>query len=349
MLIRRQLSVVSAVAILLVGGAACSTSDSGSPDAGASESSAGAELIVYSGRDEDLVDPLIDQIGDRVGIPVEADYSGNTNAQAAKILEEGDRSPADVFFGQDAGALGALDDADVLTVLPQDVLDLVPPRYRGSDGTWVATSARARVLAYNTDQVAAADLPTGIDGLLDPRWRGKIGYAPTNASFQAFVTGLRVARGEDGAEKWLRSFTANEPVSFEGNGPLMTGVNDGQVAVGLTNHYYFYPFVEENGTDSPIALHSFESDDPGSLVNVAGVSVLASSDNKEQSFEFIRQLLSEPSQRYFADETAEYPVIDGVTSKYNLPGLPTGTSDLDLGQLASLEKTQALLTTVGII
>ena len=341
-----RLALLSISATVAVGLVACSSSPEES-DSGAQTGEASTEsVVVYSGRDEDLVDPLISRIGGNI----EVDYSGNTNAQAAKILEEGDASPADVFYGQDAGALGALDEAGALAPLPQDILELVPEQYRGADGTWVATSARARVLAYNSDIVTASDLPTGIDGLLDPRWRGQIGYAPTNASFQAFVTALRVQRGEDGARQWLDGFLANEPVAFEGNGPLMTAVNDGQVATGLTNHYYWYPFKAENGDAAPIELHYFAPGDPGALVNVAGAGVLASSTNQEAAQDFVRELLSAESQAYFADETAEYPVIDGVTSSYDLPPLADlGASDIDLGQLASLEQTQALLTEVGMI
>ncbi|MGA9872824.1 MAG: iron ABC transporter substrate-binding protein [Rhodococcus sp. (in: high G+C Gram-positive bacteria)] len=339
----RRLLLLTCSATLALGLTACSSSTDADSE-GSTDSD--ATVVVYSGRDEDLVDPLIERIGGNV----EVDYSGNTNAQAAKILEEGDASPADVFYGQDAGALGALDEAGALAPLPDDILQLVPQQYRGADGTWVATSARARVLAYNSDKVAAAELPTGIDGLLDPRWRGQIGYAPTNASFQAFVTALRVQRGEDGARQWLEAFSANEPVAFEGNGPLMTGVNDGQVTAGLTNHYYWYPFKAENGADAPIELHYFEPGDPGSLVNVAGAAVLASSDNQEAAQNFVRELLSTESQTYFANETAEYPVIDGVTSEFDLPPLADlGSSDIDLGRLSSLEQTQALLTEVGMI
>jgi len=161
----RRLALLSCSATLAVGLVACSSSSTDSEATEASE--AESTVVVYSGRDEDLVDPLIERIGGEI----EVDYSGNTNAQAAKILEEGDATPADVFYGQDAGALGALDEAGLLAPLPQDILELVPEQYRGADGTWVATSARARVLAYNSDEVEAADLPTGIDGLLDPRWR----------------------------------------------------------------------------------------------------------------------------------------------------------------------------------
>lgn len=348
MSIARRLALLSCSATLAVGLVACSSTDEDATPTTETSAAAdsGTSVVVYSGRGEELVDPLIERIGGNI----EVDYSGNTNAQAAKILEEGDATPADVFYGQDAGALGELDEAGVLAPIPEDILALVPEQYRGADGTWVATSARARVLAYNSDSVQAADLPTGIDGLLDPRWRGQIGYSPTNASFQAFVTALRVQRGEEAAKTWLEGFLANEPVAFEGNGPLLTAVNDGQIAVGLTNHYYWYPFKAENGADAPVELHYFEPGDPGALVNVAGAAVIAASDNQDAAFEFIRELLSTESQTYFADETAEYPVIDGVTSTFDLPPLTQlGVSDIDLGQLSSLEQTQTLLTEVGMI
>ncbi len=340
MIVIRRLMLLSCCATVAIGLVSCSSSTE------AESSDTEAALVVYSGRDKDLVDPLIT----RIDGSIEVDYSGNTNAQAAKILEEGDASPADVFYGQDAGALGALDEAGALIPLPNDILEMVPERYRAADGTWVATSARARVLAYNSDKVQAADLPTGIDGLLDSRWRGQVGYAPTNASFQAFVTALRVQRGEDAARQWLEAFLANDPVAFEGNGALMAAVNDGQVSTGMTNHYYWYPFKAENGADAPIELHYLEPGDPGALVNVAGAGILASSDNQEAAQDFVRELLSAESQTYFANETAEYPVIDGISSEFDLPPLADlGSSNIDLGQLASLEQTQALLTEVGII
>ncbi|NLV78158.1 MAG: iron ABC transporter substrate-binding protein [Rhodococcus sp.] len=348
MVVLRRMAALSVGAVVAAGLVACGSSEPDPSEASATTANADGDvsLVVYSGRDEDLVDPLIE----RIGGDIEVDYSGNTNAQAAKILEEGDATPADVFYGQDAGALGVLDDAGALAPLPDDVLQLVPEQYRAADGTWVATSARARVLAYNTDLVQPTELPDGIDGLLDPRWRGTIGYAPTNASFQAFVTALRVQRGEDGAREWLEGFVANDPVPFEGNGPLISAVNDGQITAGLTNHYYWYPFTAERGGDAPIALHYFAPGDPGALVNVAGVGVLAASDNQAAAQEFIRELLSAESQTYFANETAEYPVIDGVESDYDLPPLAElGVSDIDLGDLASLEQTQALLAEVGII
>lgn len=346
----KRVGLVGVAAAMTFSLVACGSSDDDSRGQTSAKEASSGTVLVYSGRDEDLVDPLIEQLQGTLGFKVEVDYSGNTNAQAAKILEEGDKSPADVFFGQDAGALGVLDAGGALAKLPDDILTMVPEQFRSSDGTWVATSARQRVLVYNDTKVTAGDLPTGIDGLLDPRWRGQIGYAPTNASFQAFVTALRVDRGDDAARKWLTEFKANDPVAFEGNGALMTAINDGQVSAGLTNHYYYYPFVEEKGGNAPIAIHRFAAGDPGALINVAGAGVISHSNNKEESFKFIRSLLSKEAQTYFANETAEYPVISGVTSTYDLPALSNaGGLDINLNDLASLKETQAMLTQVGMV
>ncbi|MDP9409067.1 MAG: extracellular solute-binding protein, partial [Actinomycetota bacterium] len=136
-------------------------------------------LVVYSGRSEELVGPVFEQFEERSGVDVQVRY-GETAELAATILEEGENSPADLFFAQDPGALGALDDEGRLTELPDEVLDAVPARFRADDGDWVGTSGRARVVAYNTEELSAGDLPDSIFDFTDPRWEGRIGWAPTN-------------------------------------------------------------------------------------------------------------------------------------------------------------------------
>ncbi|MGW0017838.1 iron ABC transporter substrate-binding protein [Rhodococcus sp. NPDC003382] len=343
--VRRRLAAALTAGALVSVLAACgsdSASDESGEDSGA--------LTLYSGRSENLVAPLIDRLEDTLGFPIEVVYGG-TPEITGKLIEEGDSSPADVVFSQDAGALGLLDQAGMLEVLPASVTDPVPPYYRAEDGTWVATSARARVLVYNDEKVQPQDLPTGIDDLLDPKWKGQIGFAPTNASFQSFVTGLRVSRGEDGARQWLEAFKANEPVAFEGNGPLMEGVDSGQVSLGLTNHYYWYGLAEEKGAENlAVQVHYFRPGDPGALVNIAGAGVLATTDQPEQAQQFVAALLSPESQTYFADETSEYPIVLGVETKDELrPITEIGTSDIELAELASVEQTQSLLQDLGFI
>ncbi|MGV5048959.1 iron ABC transporter substrate-binding protein [Rhodococcus pyridinivorans] len=337
------LTAATLVAVL----AACS--DSGSDDT-TPDASNGEALTLYSGRSENLVGPLVEQLEGTLGFPIDVVYGG-TPEITGKLVEEGAASPADVVFSQDAGALGLLDRSGLLEQLPASVTNQVPENYRAEDGTWVATSARARVLVYNDDKVQPQDLPSGIDGLLDPKWKGQVGFAPTNASFQSFVTGLRVSRGEDGAREWLEAFKANEPVAFEGNGPLMEGVDTGQVTLGLTNHYYWYGLADEKGADNlAVQLHFFDAGDPGALVNIAGAAVLATTDQREQAEQFVAALLSPESQTYFADETAEYPVVEGTETQTDLrPLSEIGTSDIELAELASLAETQALLQELEFI
>ncbi len=341
-----------ALALLTPGLAACGAAPANS--AGAPGSGAGGQgegtLIIYSGRNENLVSPLLEQVEQAIGVPVEVRY-GDSAELAGQLLEEGERTDADLFFSQDAGALGALGRADRLAKLDDDVLGEVPEQYRAADGTWVATSARARVLAYNPERVAEADLPASIDDVVDPRFTGAVGYAPTNASFQSFVTGLRVLRGEDGARSWLEAFAANEPVAFENNVQALDAVNSGELSLALINHYYWFEKVAELGADNVTAkIHFLPGGDPGALVNVAGVGILAGSDQAEAAAEAVTYLLSDPAQQYFADTTAEYPVRAGVASTvHELPPLSSlQAPDIDLSDLDSLAQTLTLLAEVGL-
>ncbi|MBB0990909.1 iron ABC transporter substrate-binding protein [Dietzia sp. SLG510A3-30A2] len=336
----RRVAALAAAGSLVLGLAAC-TSDSDESDA----------LVLYSGRSESLVAPLIEQISDSTGVDIEVRYA-STPEMAAQIAEEGEASPADVFFSQDAGALGALDNAGLLQQLDESVTEVVPAEYRAADGTWVATSLRARVLIYDSATLDEAEVPDTIDAVPAPEWKGRVGYAPTNASFQSFVTALRVDRGDEAAEQWLRDFLANDPQTFENNNALLQAVDAGTVELGLTNHYYWYNSAAERGAENMRARVKYMAQgDPGALVNVAGVAILASTDRPDDARRVVEALLAEPAQTYFVEETSEYPVVPGIaTDAAGLPPLDTlGGPDIDLGQLDGLEQTQAMLARVGMI
>jgi iron(III) transport system substrate-binding protein len=322
----------------------------GTPEipAGTPVGSAGA-VTIYSGRNENLVGELIARFEPATGIDAEVRYGG-TSELAATILEEGDNSPADVFFSQDAGALGALAQEDRLAQLPEDLLNRVDPRFRSPDGLWVGVSGRARVLVYNTDMLTEADLPASVKDLTDPAWKGKVGWAPENASFQSFITAFRVVEGDDAARAWLEAMQANEPKVFEGNSPIVRAVAAGEFPVGLVNHYYMYEIQAEEGTTLPIANHFFEAGDVGSLVNVAGVGILKDAEHAEQATAFVDYLLSDAGQTYFAERTFEYPLIEGVPTAEGLRPLSEIQSpEIDLSDLADLEGTLRLLTEVGVL
>jgi iron(III) transport system substrate-binding protein len=308
----------------------------------------GNSVLVYSGRSEALVAPLLEQFTTDTGIDVEVRYAGSGEL-AAQLITEGDQSPADVFLSQDAGALGAVSQAGLFAPINPDTLAAVPPNYSAGDGTWVGVSGRARVVVYNPE--LAPTPPDTIDDLLAPEWKGQIGYAPSNASWQSFVTGLRVLRGDDGAEQWLRAFKAQDPKSFENNVAVRDAVNSGDVALGLVNHYYLYELIASDGPAAVVARNQFMAPgDPGGLVNVAGVGVLKSAPNAEAAQAFAAYLVGRSAQEYFATETEEYPLIAGVAANAEMPALADlNPPAVDLSQLKDLEATQEMLVNTGLL
>jgi iron(III) transport system substrate-binding protein len=306
------------------------------------------DLTIYSGRSESLVGPLLERFEQESGLNVEVRY-GDTAAMAATILEEGDNSPADIYYGQDAGALGALAQAGRFNVLPQDILDMVEPRFRSPEGLWTGTSARARTVIYNTDNLSEADLPDDIFGFCAPEWRGRLGWAPTNGSFQAFVTALRVVEGEDRAREWLTCIQANEPAVFSGNAPIVEAVARGEIDAGFVNHYYLFQFLKEN-PDFPARNYHPRSGGVGAMTNVAGVGIINTTDNPEAAEAFVRFLLQPSSQEYFNTETNEYPLsADIPLNPVLIPLSNINTPDLDLSNLSDLEGTLQLLQELGIL
>lgn len=306
------------------------------------------KIVVYSGRSEALVAPLIEQFTSDTGIEVETRYAGSGEL-AAQLLTEGDKSPADVFLSQDAGALGAVSQAGLFAPVDAETIAVVPSDFSAADGTWVGVSGRARVVVYNP--TLAPNPPDTIDGLLAPEWKGKIGFAPSNASWQSFVTGLRVLRGDDGARQWLTAFKAQDPKAYENNVAVRDAVDSGQLPLGLVNHYYLYELIHAKGEQAVTARNKFMAPgDPGGLINVAGVGVLKSAPNPQGAQEFTSYLVGKSAQEYFAAETMEYPLIDGVESAVEMPPLnDLAPPTVDLSQLSDLEATQELLVETGLL
>jgi iron(III) transport system substrate-binding protein len=341
-MVPRRVLALSAAAVLAFTLAACGQDGE--------EPLSDEALVVYSGRNRHLVGPVLEKLEKSTGLDVQVRYGGSSE-MAAQLLEEGERTKADLFFSQDAGALGALAKEGRLETLDTAITGQVVEGFADPEGKWVATSARARVVAYDPRQAPEAASMTSVDAVLDPKYRGKVGFAPSNASFHAFVTALRVTKGEDGARKWLEAFKANEPKAYDNNILVLDAVDSGQVALGLINHYYWYERVAEKGEAAVNARIRFlNADDPGALINVAGVGILKGSNQQDAAGKAIDYLLSEEGQQYFADETAEYPVVEGVSSTKHdfVPLEQLKRSSVDLNSLDSLKQTLELLDEVGL-
>ncbi|MBI2873454.1 MAG: iron ABC transporter substrate-binding protein, partial [Firmicutes bacterium] len=273
-LIQTGIILLLALALAL---SACSTGSKGKDD---------GTVTVYSGRSESLVAPILKSFEKDTGIKVQVRY-GDSAELAATILEEGKNSPADVFFAQDSGALGAVAGKGFLTKLPSGILDKVETRFRSPDSLWVGISGRARVVVYNTEKLKESDLPASILGFTDPKWKDRLGWAPTNASFQAFITGMRVKLGEEATMQWLKGIQANNPRVYPKNTPIVEAAAKGEIDAGFVNHYYLFNVRKQQGGNLAAKNYYPQGGDLGALINVAGAGILKTTARKNSAEKLI--------------------------------------------------------------
>ena len=331
---RATILLIGLVSVLCAIWAACGNGDAGT-------------LIIYSGRSQTLVGPIIQQFGEASGIKVLVKYAG-TSQLAATLLEEGDSTPADVFFAQDPGGLGAVE--SMLAPLPEDILSLVPDWARSPQGQWIGLSGRARTVVYDTESLTEAELPDDIFDFIDPKWKGRIGWAPTNASFQTMVTAMRSLWGEDKARLWLEGIQNNSPKDYPKNTPIVAAAAAGEIDVGFVNHYYLHRFLAEEGESFQARNYHLRAGGPGAIIMVAGAGILANSDTRQEAERFLKFMVSPVAQQYFAGQTFEYPLVEGVKTQGNLvPFSEFDHPDIPLKDLVDLQGTQALLRDTGIL
>ncbi len=346
MRLKRTVALLTAVALL----GACGngdTSDSTTTTSSVTTEAPEQALVLYSGRNENFVQPVIEEFAAETGIEVDVRYAG-TGELATTILAEGADSPADVFWAQDPAFIGGLAKEGLLAELPSDITGLVADRFRDGEDRWVGITGRSRVFVYNTDLVGEGELPETVWDLVEPEWNGRFGVAPTNGSFVAFITGMLLAEGEETTRAWLEGIAANDPLIFEGNGPIVDATVAGDLAGGLVNHYYLLQRVAELG-EVPAVNHYFPDDDPGSMVMATGAGILASSDQPEAAADLIRHLLSVESQTHFLG-LFEYPLIEGVGTPEGQPSLDDlSVFDISLTDTAdTLEPALSLISESGL-
>ncbi|TGG95098.1 iron ABC transporter substrate-binding protein [Natronospirillum operosum] len=309
---------------------------------------AAADLTVYSGRGESFVRPIVQQFERDTGLSVDVRYGG-TSELAVLLQEEGSRTPADLFWGQDAGAMGALANAGLLATLPEHVYDNLPDIYTSRTGEWVATSGRARVLAYSPERAPETEHPESVFDLVNEEYRGRVSVAPTNGSFQAFVTAMRVEHGDDRTLEWLQALRDNDAQVYRNNTTQVIAIAEGEVDYALVNNYYLPRFTGDN-PDYPVRQKFFTSGDIGNMVNVAGIALLDASDNQDAAVQFVEYLLTQSAQQYFTSVVNEYSVRSDVISNPDLTDLSEVLASapvIDLDDLADLDGTLELLREAG--
>lgn len=322
----RRLAALTLAAALVLTGCAGGSPSPGGGDGPRADGS--ADLVVYVGRNEDHVRPLVERFEAESGLEVDARY-GSTGELATTILQEGDASPADLFFTQDPAYMGAVSEAGRLAPLPDDILDLVPEGITGAEDDWVGVTARRRVLAYDPAVTPDTRLPHSVFELTGPDWTGRVGLAPTHSSFVSFVAALVAMHGEQETLSWLEGMAANDPQIFDGNEEQLRAIAAGDLEVGLVNHYYVHRLRAEDPSFS-VRNHSFDPGDAGDVLMPTAIGMLTTADHPDVALDFVRFLLSEPSQRHFLDDVGEYPLRSGV-------GTPEGERPLDAGLIADMK------------
>lgn len=332
---RRRLAALAALLVTTLAASACS----GDRDA----------LTIYSGRDEALVGPLLERFAEETDTPIDVRY-GDSADLALLIAEEGESTPADVFFSQSPGAVEFLAGEGMLGDLEPGLVDKVRAGFAGSEGDWVGVTARQRVLVYNKELVSEDALPDSVFDLTAKRFEGKVGLAPPNASFQDFITAMRQLEGDDKAEEWLEGMVANNSPTFPDNSSIVAAVGRGEIPLGLVNHYYNYRFLAEDPT-LPSRNYVFPNEDVGALLIAASVSVIDTSDKKDAAQDFVEFLLSQDSQEYFAQETFEYPLVPQVEASDELPPLESlDAPDYEIENLGGgLKGTVELIAESGLL
>ena len=306
-------------------------------------------LTVYSSRAQSLVQPLLEQYAKDTGVNLRVKYD-TTAALVATLQEEGDNSPADAVYLGESSGLGALSQQGYLATLPSSLLERVDKRLRSAKGEWVGTSGRSKVVVYHTETQDPATLPNSVLDYTHPKWRGKIGWAPTHGEWQLLVTALRIQLGEEQAKAWLEGINANQPRVYANLISIVQAAANGEIEVGFVNHYYVPRYIAERGERFGARNFFLKPGDPGALIDVAGAAVLQRSTNQEGATKFVEYLLGNTAQKYFVEKTFEYPTVQGIPGPAGLPALselnPPG---IDPDQLADFQGTLKLLREVGII
>jgi iron(III) transport system substrate-binding protein len=307
--VRPVLATVAAAGLTMAGLTGCGSGSGGS-------GSGAGSITLYNGQHEQTTQQLVAGFTKQTGIKVSV-RSDDEEVFDNQIQTEGSHSPADVILTENTPALQFLQEKHLLAPVDQSTLANTPSKYNSSSGDWVGVSARVSVLNYNPSEISPSELPTTALALADPKYRGKLAIAPGEVDFQPIVTSMIKQYGSSRTLTWLNGIKANagDSHTYPDNESVVSNVNDGKVAFGLINQYYWYRLGAQVGTSN---LHSklayFAAYDPGYVLNVSGAGILASSGNKPAAQKFLAYLTSPAGQRIIVNsDSFEYPIASGVT------------------------------------
>ncbi|OWT56100.1 iron ABC transporter substrate-binding protein [Candidimonas nitroreducens] len=296
---------------------------------------AGAQtLVMYNGQHKVTAKGAVQAFEKATGIKIEL-RNGSSSQLANLLIEEGAKTPADLFYAEETPPLAALAEKGLLSPIDPKTLALLPGDYHAKNGDWMATSARTRVVAYDKAKLKPSQLESSVLNYATAKWAGKIGFVPTSGAFQEQVVAIAKLKGRDAALAWLKGLKKYGKV-YNKNMAALQGVERGEVEVSLINNYYWYALAKEKGAKNMhSALDYIGHKDPGALVTFSGIGVLKASKHQELAQKFVAWLASPEGQRNIVSDVAEYPVNHSIKSPFDLKPFseldPPAVSPADLG------------------
>lgn len=304
-------------------------------------------LTLYNGQHRSTTEALVAAFTKATGVQVTV-RNAESPELASQLVEEGARSPADLFYSEQSPPIASLQEKGLLGKIDETTLKTIPAKFSAKDGTWIGGTVRTRMITYNKKLVADADLPKSILDFGTPALKGRFGYVKGDG-FQEQVMAIVVIKGRDAALTWLKGLVAYGR-SYNGNRIASTAVENGEIAMALSNNYYWYSLAREKGADKlNSAVYSFPGNDAGNIFNVSAAGMLKSSKNQAAAQRFLAFLVSKPGQEAMIDTTAEYPVLSGLTSPFHLPPLTNFQAAVTPADMGSASEAYALMREAGMI
>ncbi len=306
------------------------------------------KLTLYNGQHRATTEALVAAFTAATGIEV-VTRNAESPELASQLVEEGANSPADLFFSEQSPPIASLQEKGLLAKIDSGTLEAIPAKYAAKDGTWIGASVRTRVITYNKKMITPEELPKSIMDVATPAFKGKVAYVKQDG-FQEQVMAIDHIKGRQAALDWLKGLKENGR-SYNGNRIATTAVENGEIAMALSNNYYWYSLARERGGPDKLnsALYSFPGNDPGNIYNVSAAGILKSSKNQELAQRFLAFMVTKPAQEAMAKTSAEYPILADLSSPFPLPPLSTFSAPVTPADMGSASAAYALEREAGMI
>jgi iron(III) transport system substrate-binding protein len=273
------------------------------------------EINVYSHRQPELLQPLVDAFSAETGITVNVAFVDK--GMAERLVAEGARSPADLVLTVDIARLTQIVEAGVTQPVQSDVLEAnIPATLRDEADHWFGLTSRARIIYASTDRVADGEVTTYED-LADPKWAGRIcTRSGTNDYNVALVAAVISHHGEAGARTWLEGLKANLARKPDGGDrDQVKAIAAGECDIAIGNTYYIGQMLADPEQKAAaeavrIVFPTFEGD--GTHLNISGVAMTKAAPNYDNALKFMEWLSGDVAQKIYAETNHEYPVKPGV-------------------------------------